>query len=115
MIITILVFFIGFFLYCLLGFLFYFIALGIYAKIGFAEIVTTLWFQSNKTCAIAMWITLFPFWTIIAIPYFTFKILFFPIALITGELEQEDYYPFSFAGAEKRLDKSMANEWAHPY
>ena len=102
MIVTIFGFFIGFFIYCLLGFLFYFIVLGIYAKTVFAEIVTTLWFQSNKTCAIAMWITLAPFWSIIAVVYFAFKILFFPIAAITGELEKEDYYSFSFAGAEKR-------------
>ena len=112
---VILIFFLGFFSYCLLGFLFYFISLGIYAKTGFAEIIATLWFQSNKTCAIAMWITLFPFWTIIAVVYFAFKILFFPIAVITNEIKQEDYYPFSFDGAEKRWDKSMANEWAHPY
>lgn len=111
----ILYFFIGFFSYCLLGSLFYYIALGIYAKTGFFELVATMWFQSEKTVAIALWAIWIPFWVPAFVIYFALKIMFFPIAFIHGEIDKKDYYSFSIKDAEKRWDKSMANEWRHPY
>ena len=74
----------GIVLYYLLGFLFYRVALSIYARFGIDDLIATVWFNGGKVGAILLWPIWFGLWFMHCILALVFGILATPIYL-TGE------------------------------